>query len=110
MDFSLYFPYDKPMNCTEQNQVEDLSKLSRKELEEKYVELSAKYQCAQVDAHYLRECLNLLRRKEFGSTSEKNKAPEIDGQVTMESLGVFNEAESEREPFNFEAKFIQRRS
>jgi len=77
----------------------DLSSLSREELEKRYIELNTKYDSAVAKMNWYLEQYRLAMQKKYGQSSEKG----IDGQMTLEDLPLFNEAEAMREPINIEA-------
>lgn len=76
----------------------DLSGLSREELEKKYVQLNTKYNSTIAKLNWYLEQYRLAMQKRYGKSSEK----EIDGQINLSDLPLFNEAETFREPFNVE--------
>ena len=68
----------------------DLSSLSREELEKRYIELNTKYESAVAKMNWYLEQYRLAMQKKYGQSSEKG----IDGQMTLEDLPLFNEAEA----------------
>ncbi|WP_132766829.1 IS66 family transposase [Tepidibacillus fermentans] len=74
----------------------DLTKYSRKELEEAYIKLSIEKEQTEIQLQWYQEQFRLSRQKLFGKSSEKN----IDDHQL--SLPIFNEAETEHQPINVE--------
>ncbi len=75
----------------------DLSKYSREELEAAFVKVSLEKEQAELQLKWYEEQYRLSKQKLFGKSSEQH----IDGQL---SLPIFNEAETERQPFHVEPK------
>lgn len=73
----------------------NLENYSRKELEEAFIKLSIEKEQAELRLKWYEEQYRLSKQKLFGKSSEKN----IPGQIV---LPIFNEAESERQPFTTE--------
>lgn len=80
------------------NPVEDLSALSRQELEKAYIELKVKLTAAEAKNDWYVQQYRLMKQKQFGSSSEKG----IDGQLSLADFNIFNEAEAFREFLNKE--------
>ena len=81
------------------NNVKNLSSLSREELEKQYIDLATKYDSALAKVEWYKTQYELSRQRMFGRSSEKDMA----GQMTLDELLLFNEAEALREPINIEA-------
>ncbi|WP_139903941.1 IS66 family transposase [Clostridium thermarum] len=73
----------------------NLENYSRKELEDAFIKLSIEKEQAELRLKWYEEQYKLNKQRLFGKSSEKN----IDGQINMP---IFNEAESERQPFTAE--------
>ena len=78
----------------------NLAVLSRKELEKEYVQLSEKLASAQAKLTWYEEQYKLSKSRRFGRSSEAD----IAGQISLEDLALFNEAEALIEPINTEPK------
>lgn len=78
----------------------DLSSLSRAELEQKYIDLQTNLDSAMTKLNWYKEQYELSKQKLFGRSSEK----QIPGQMSLEDLMLFNEAEALRDPINIEPK------
>jgi transposase len=89
--------YNKVMNKAEKTTTMDLTKYSRKELEDAFVKLSVEKEQAEQLLNWYKEQYKLSKQKIFGKSSEQC----IDGQII---LPIFNEAETERVPVNIEPK------
>lgn len=74
----------------------DISKYSRKELEEAFVKLSLEKEQAELQLKWYQEQYRLSKQKLFGKSSEQN----IDDSQL--SLPIFNEVETEHQPINVE--------
>lgn len=75
-----------------------LKSLSRKELENEYIKLSTELMSANATLNWYKEQYELSKMKRFGKSSESD----IAGQMSMEDMLLFNEAEALREPINIE--------
>lgn len=67
------------------NPVEDLSALSRQELEKDYIELKVKLTAAEAKNDWYVQQYRLMKQKQFGSSSEKG----IDGQLSLVDFNIF---------------------
>ncbi|WP_339060574.1 IS66 family transposase [Tepidibacillus marianensis] len=74
----------------------DLTKYSRKDLEEAFIKLSIEKEQTQIRLEWYEQQYRLSKQKLFGKSSEKN----IDENQL--SLPIFNEAEMEQQPINVE--------
>jgi len=88
--------YNNSMNKAEIKTI-DLSKYSRKELEEAYVKVSLEKEQAELQLKWYQEQYRLSKQKQFGKSSEQHLAEQM-------SLPIFNEAETELQPINIEPK------
>lgn len=68
----------------------DLSKFSRDELEEEYLKLYMRCAQAEAKADRFLEEFKIAQQKRFGKSSEKN----ITGQMSLDDFNFFNEAET----------------
>jgi len=74
----------------------DLTKYSRKELEEAFIKVSVEKEQAELQLKWYQEQYRLSKQKLFGKSSEQNINED------QLSLPIFNEAETENQPFNVE--------
>lgn len=93
MDFQTEICNNKTMKKTY-----DLSALSREELEKETVKLHTQLEAAQLLLKHYEELYRLEKQKKHGRSSES----QIDGQMSLDDLMLFNEAEAFREPLNIE--------
>ena len=93
MDFLTKICNNKTMKKTY-----DLSTLSREELEKETVKLHTQLEAAQLLLKHYEELYRLEKQKKHGRSSES----QIDGQMSLDDLMLFNEAEAFREPLNIE--------
>lgn len=77
----------------------DLSALSREELEKETIKLHTQLEATQMLLNHYEELYRLEKQKKHGRSSESQV---IDGQMTLDELMLFNEAEAFREPLNIE--------
>lgn len=93
------------MNKTTSNKSIDLSKYSRKELEEAFIKISIKQEQTELQLKWYEEQYRLSKQKLFGKSSEQH----IDGNQL--SLPIFNEAESENQlqPLHVEPQLEEER-
>lgn len=76
----------------------DLSGFSREELEKENVKLHTQLEATQMLLDHYEELYRLEKQKKYGRSSET----QIDGQMSLDDLMLFNEAEALREPINIE--------
>ena len=79
----------------------DLKKMSRAELEQKYIELATKNEALSQENQWYREQIKLQQKKLFGRTSEKEN---------INQISLFDEAEIESTPLNDESNITEVKS
>ncbi|MCF0131212.1 MAG: IS66 family transposase, partial [Pseudobutyrivibrio sp.] len=80
--------------------VYDFSKMSREEIEQLCLKLATEKAQVEAERDWYLANLKLSNGRVFGKSSEAN----IPGQINFEDLGIFNEAEADRDPINIEPK------
>lgn len=78
----------------------DLSKYSRSELEQEYIKLHSELLKEQAKVNWYVEQFTLSQQHRFGRSSEQH----IEGQMSLDDINLFNEAETFREMLNIEPK------
>lgn len=79
----------------------DLKKMSRAELEQKYIELATKNEALSQENQWYREQIKLQQKKLFGRSSEKEN---------INQISLFDEAEIESTPLNDESNITEVKS